>query len=208
MFDLKYIPTSMYCMNSPTPVKDSTRDQLLEAAKSLLWEVGYESMSPRKILERSGAGHGSLYHHFSGKADLAGTALLEIEVELTESLDRALLADVSPIERIRRFLNKKRQGNKGCRLGRLTQEASIASPTLRDPIARYFSHAEKQLTQTLQEAITSGELQPDINPRDLACGLLSIIQGGYVLSRANGNGKYATISARGALALLDSATLK
>jgi TetR/AcrR family transcriptional regulator, transcriptional repressor for nem operon len=32
-----------------------TRGQLLEATKALLWEVGYEAMSPRDIQARSAA---------------------------------------------------------------------------------------------------------------------------------------------------------
>lgn len=198
----------MYFMKSSAHLKETARDQLIEAAKTLLWEVGYESMSPRKILAASGAGHGSLYHHFTGKQDLAGAALIEIEAELIESLDRSLLPDVSPLARIRRFLNKKRLGDRGCRLGRLTHEASITTPALRDPIARYFSHAETQLARTLKEAVNAGELQPNINPKNLACSLLAIVQGGYVLSRAHGDSKYSKKSTQGALTLLETATLK
>ncbi len=50
----------------------STREHLVAAAKGLLWERGYAAMSPRAVLRASGAGQGSLYHHFAGKADLAG----------------------------------------------------------------------------------------------------------------------------------------
>jgi AcrR family transcriptional regulator len=44
--------------------KPSKRDQPVEATKELLWEVGYEAMSPRDIQARSGVKSGSLYHHF------------------------------------------------------------------------------------------------------------------------------------------------
>jgi TetR/AcrR family transcriptional repressor of nem operon len=40
--------------------KPSKRDQLVEATKELLWEVGYEAMSPRDIQSRSAAKPGSL----------------------------------------------------------------------------------------------------------------------------------------------------
>ncbi len=46
---------------------ESKRTALIEATKALLWERGYEATSPRDMLHRSGAGQGSLYHHFSGK---------------------------------------------------------------------------------------------------------------------------------------------
>ena len=35
--------------------KPSKRDQIAEATKQLLWEVGYEAMSPRDIQARSAA---------------------------------------------------------------------------------------------------------------------------------------------------------
>jgi AcrR family transcriptional regulator len=41
--------------------KPSKRDQLVEATKELLWEAGYEAMSPRDIQARSAAKPGSLY---------------------------------------------------------------------------------------------------------------------------------------------------
>jgi TetR/AcrR family transcriptional regulator, transcriptional repressor for nem operon len=41
----------------PNPSK---RDQLVETMKELLWEVGYEAMSPRDIQSRSAAKPGSL----------------------------------------------------------------------------------------------------------------------------------------------------
>jgi len=60
------------------------REDLLKAAKKLLWERGYEATSPRDIQEASGAGQGSFYHHFNGKLDLAATALEEVSAEMQE----------------------------------------------------------------------------------------------------------------------------
>jgi AcrR family transcriptional regulator len=51
--------------------KPSKRDQLVEATKELLWEVGYKAMSPRDIQARSAAKPGSLYHHFPSKLAIA-----------------------------------------------------------------------------------------------------------------------------------------
>src|SRR5258705_9719310 len=44
----------------PRMPKPSKRDQLVEATKGLLWEVGYEAMSPRDIQARSATKPGSL----------------------------------------------------------------------------------------------------------------------------------------------------
>ncbi|MEU8031330.1 helix-turn-helix domain-containing protein, partial [Streptomyces sp. NPDC049099] len=45
----------------------STPERLIESTRELLWERGYVGTSPKAILERAGAGQGSMYHHFKGK---------------------------------------------------------------------------------------------------------------------------------------------
>ena len=49
----------------------ATRELLIDTMKQLLWERGYDATSPNQVLERSGVGKGSFYHHFKGKKDLA-----------------------------------------------------------------------------------------------------------------------------------------
>lgn len=187
-------------------ISDNSRLKLVEAAKTLLWEVGFEAMSPRKVLKHSGVGHGSLYHHFEGKRDLAGAALEQIERELTADLIRVLNVNEPPLDRVRAYLSKPRPATQGCRLGRLANEVEVTSSELRMPLSRYFKRAENLLTEILQEAKDEGALLADINPADLACTLLAVIQGSYVLARANNKNIYSKKASRGALALLDAAT--
>ena len=70
---------------------ESKREDLVAATKSLLWDLGYEAMSPKKIMRESGAGQGSLYHHFTGKMDRAVAALNEIEAEMHDDFDRVAM---------------------------------------------------------------------------------------------------------------------
>lgn len=56
------------------PAYDS-KQKLVAAMCVLLAERGYEATSPQMILQRSGVGHGSLYHHYRGKEDLALDAI-------------------------------------------------------------------------------------------------------------------------------------
>lgn len=53
----------------------NTRDRLVAATRELMWEKGYAATSPKDIQRAAGAGQGSMYHHFSGKEDLAVTAM-------------------------------------------------------------------------------------------------------------------------------------
>ncbi|GAA2183625.1 hypothetical protein GCM10009785_27990 [Brooklawnia cerclae] len=56
------------------PAYDS-KQKLVAAACALLAERGFEATSPTMVLQRSGMGHGSLYHHYRGKEDLALDAI-------------------------------------------------------------------------------------------------------------------------------------
>lgn len=56
------------------PAYDS-KQKLVAAMCGLLAERGFEATSPTMVLQRSGIGHGSLYHHYRGKEDLALDAI-------------------------------------------------------------------------------------------------------------------------------------
>lgn len=56
------------------PAYDS-KQKLVAAACALLAERGFEATSPQMIQQRSGIGHGSMYHHYRGKEDLALDAI-------------------------------------------------------------------------------------------------------------------------------------
>jgi len=47
-----------------------TRSALLEAARQIFTEVGYSEANVAEVVSRAGSSVGSMYHHFSGKADL------------------------------------------------------------------------------------------------------------------------------------------
>ena len=64
-------------------VRMNSRDQLTDAMAELLWERGYAATSPRDVMARAGVGQGSMYHHFSGKHELAVEALSAVTGELT-----------------------------------------------------------------------------------------------------------------------------
>ena len=59
----------------------ATRTGLLAAAREVFTSVGYAQAGVTDIVTRAGASVGSLYHHFSGKADLFVTLFEELHHE-------------------------------------------------------------------------------------------------------------------------------
>ncbi len=182
----------------------TTREHLIAATKELLWERGYEATSPRAILERSGAGQGSLYHHFSSKAQLAAVALQEVAEEMREKYDAILHSDKPALERIRDFLTMPRAELRGCRFGRMTQEQVTTQDILRDPLVVFFTYLDQELGSIIEQAKQEGTLSKSINTTELAATLSAIVQGGYVLARAFQDPERMHQAVRGAVTLIDS----
>ena len=163
----------------------SKRNDLLTAAKKLMWEHGYNAMSPRDLLKESGAGQGSLYHFFDGKLDLAVTAIEEISEEMQDFSAQLMPKSMSGFKRAEAYLSLARDGLKGCRLGRFASEAAITEPRLRAPILRYFTNLEQHLAEALKDAQAEGEITNSVLPSKLATMLISVVQGGFLLSRVH-----------------------
>lgn len=169
-------------MPRPGPSK---REAIVAAAKTLLWERGYEATSPRDVLALSGAGQGSLYHHFPGKREVAAAALAEMAAEEIAAIDALFAAEALPLDRVRAYLTRERQALRGCRLARLANEAAMEEPALREPVAAYLDRIQAALRGSLEEAQGAGHLAPGLAPAALAAALLAIVEGGYVLARVH-----------------------
>lgn len=68
------------------PAYDS-KQKLVAAACALLAERGFEATSPQMFQQRSGVGHGSMYHHYQGKEDLALDAISHLRASTVAFLD-------------------------------------------------------------------------------------------------------------------------
>lgn len=166
----------------------SKKEALTEAAAELLWERGYVATSPGMILRRSNAGQGSMYHHFSGKAELAAAAMTHMADQLRAKIEIALASEDSAIAQVCAYLDSERDPLAGCRMGRLVHDPDVVSDEqLRAPAAEFFAWLTQRLAAVLAEGVRSGELRPDADVETMATLIVATVQGGYVLSRAQQN---------------------
>ncbi|MFB9834054.1 TetR family transcriptional regulator C-terminal domain-containing protein [Actinoallomurus acaciae] len=180
-----------------------TRERLIESARELLWERGYVGTSPKAIQERSGAGQGSMYHHFHGKPDLALAAISRSAEELRARAEAQLSGPGTVVERIVAYLRRERDVLKGCPVGRLTQDPDVMSdPELRGPVAETFAWLTDRLAALLEEGRANGELAAGLDPEATAGTLVAVLQGAYVLARAAGSPEAYEQAVDGAVGLL------
>ncbi|KPH97876.1 transcriptional regulator, TetR family [Actinobacteria bacterium OV450] len=185
----------------------STQDRLIESTRELLWERGYVGTSPKAILERAGAGQGSMYHHFQGKPDLALAAIRRTAEELRAAAQGALEGPGTPYERIRAYLERERDVLRGCPVGRLTMDPDVvANEDLRAPVDETISWLREQLARIVEEGQEQGQFARSLDAREIAATVLATVQGGYVLARASGSPAAFDAGVRGLLSLLRPAS--
>jgi AcrR family transcriptional regulator len=81
---------------------EETRRRLLDAARSLFGERGYEATSIEAVLARASVARGALYHHFASKAELLDAVAVEVFAEIAESgAVAAAAAGEDTLERMR-----------------------------------------------------------------------------------------------------------
>ncbi|MDQ0402199.1 TetR/AcrR family transcriptional regulator [Streptomyces sp. NBC_01723] len=181
----------------------STSERLIESTRELLWERGYVGTSPKAILERAGAGQGSMYHHFKGKPDLALAAIRRTADEMRATAAGVLDGPGTPYERIAGYLRREREVLRGCPVGRLTMDPDvIADDALRAPVDETLDWLRERIARIVEEGRAQGEFAPSLDGEETAAAVVATVQGGYVLARASGSPTAFDAAVRGLLALL------
>ncbi len=182
-------------------------ERLIRSTQELLWERGYVGTSPKAIQRAADAGQGSMYHHFSGKAQLARAAIDRSSAELREAAEEQLNGPGTATERISGYLERERDVLKGCRIGRLTADPEVMEHReLRAPVAETFAWLQGRLAEIIAEGKRAGEYPDSLVPEQTAATIAAVLQGGYVLARAAGSAEPFELAVRGLINLLPEAT--
>ncbi len=171
----------------PQPV--NTRDRLVEAARELFWDRGYEATSLGDVVRGAKANPGSLYYFFKTKEDLL-LGVLERYSELLwpAVMEPAFKAVDDPMVRIFAVLEGYRQGllktdfARGCPIGSLSLEVGETSAKARVKIAANFDGWVSWVTKCLEDA--GKQLPPDADRDALARFVLTVMEGAVMQARA------------------------
>ena len=169
-----------------------TRHRIVEAARRLFHEQGYNATGVATILREAQVNSGSLYHFFGGKEDLL-VAVLEEYVAMLESvvLRPREAEEPDPIERVFALLAWYRGGlvatgcKLGCPIGNLALEVSDDHPRVRELVDANFRGWSAGVRRWLDEA--GDRLPPGTDTGALSEFVLTVMEGGLMQARARGS---------------------
>lgn len=165
-----------------------TRDKIIEAARDLFLNQGYNSTGLSQITQHAGVKSGSLYYFFPTKEDLLIAVLDFYKANIYEGLLKFTYERINdPLERVFGILDGYRQMllmtnfEMGCPIGNLVLEVTNSHPGARPLMNANFD----QWVDAIEECFrNSGKLPDTVDLRDLAVFTLTTMEGAVMLARS------------------------
>jgi TetR/AcrR family transcriptional repressor of nem operon len=169
----------------------STKERLLDAAQRLMLTQGFFATTVDEICGAAKLTKGSFFHYFDSKDELGKTILVRYVAQKQQIWRAAPFVKKSdPLQRIYGYLDfavemyKNPEGQKGCLLGRFTQELSDTYPEVRLLCAECFDEWARTFKRDLDETRTKYASRKSIDTQSLAEHFIAVLEGALIISKA------------------------
>ncbi|MBB5857362.1 TetR/AcrR family transcriptional regulator [Amycolatopsis umgeniensis] len=192
-------------------VKEFDVDAACDAALELFWRQGYEATSVSDLVAGLGIGKASLYATFGTKHQLYLTALNRYIARGNERFVEDFAGPGPALDGVRRLIGRYlaeilgEPGRKGCFVVNAAMEMMPKDPEVARVVERSWDALELAVRMALSRAKAQGELAATADPEELACFLLTVLQGMRVLSKGPDPAARARATAKQAIAVLEAA---
>jgi TetR/AcrR family transcriptional repressor of nem operon len=174
---------------------EQTRERILAAAEPLVFEGGFAGTSLDDILKATGLTKGAFFHHFKDKAELA-RALVERYVTNDLAMFERFAAEAEaatsdPLEQAYDFLKRFEtyieglaKPLAGCLLASYVYESMQFEPAIQKFITQSFRRLSALYEAEFEAVLARHRPARPVSARELADMIVSIVEGGFILSRA------------------------
>ena len=178
-----------------------TKHKILAAAQDIMLTKGYHDTSVDEICKKSGVAKGSFFHHFKDKDAVATEAMDCFIRDRGSDMASCCAGEGDPLKRIMTRLDNaikatKSPEFKGCLMGTLLQETARTRPKIRQACCEGLEKTFEYLEQDLRAAKDKYAPKSDLNPREMAQFYFAVMQGSFLLAKAQGNPKLIEANVR------------
>ncbi len=161
----------------------------MDTAQELIQSRGYNAFSYKDLAEAIGIRTASIHYHFATKSDL-GVAVMEryiadLEASLA-AIDRGGHSNRGKLERFIELYSEPEARGVICLCGSLASDRETLPAPLQKAISTYLKISERWLREAIRTGVRDQDFAFKGQPADAATLLLSSLQGGLLLSRAQG----------------------
>lgn len=159
---------------------DRTKQELLNAALSVFSSKGYAATRLSDIASTAGVTRGAIYHHFGGKEELFLALLNDASKISNQAIEQAVAQGGSLLEVLSRILVFTFNLIEDDHRFRQVMALSLSATNLNLLAKQKSNEAEilvESISQSLAGGIASGDLRPDLDPKNAARALLAYQNG-------------------------------
>lgn len=173
-----------------------TKQFIIETTAPIFNKNGYSGTSMSDITKATGLTKGAIYGNFKNKEALA-LEVFNFNVKFVLDKLRNIVATVeSPISRLFALTNFYRDYAKhylhfgGCPILNVGVDANHTNPALFERVRFVAMKMEGSISQTIQEGIDKGEINPEIDAEAYGGRIFSLFEGAIFTSVLQKNNKY------------------
>jgi TetR/AcrR family transcriptional repressor of nem operon len=166
-----------------------TRQRIVDATVSLVFAKGVEGTTLDDVRAAAGVSKSQLYHYFADK-DALVREVISTQATRVLAEQGTALTQLDSLSALRRWCDRilvlnRGAANGGCPLGSLASELANKSEQARALLVAGFNSWEDLLAAGFAKMQENGELETSADPRGLAIGVLSAVQGGLLLAKTS-----------------------
>jgi AcrR family transcriptional regulator len=172
---------------------EKTKQFIIEKVAPVFNERGYAGTSLSDLEKATGLTKGSIYGNFENKDEIAVAAFKYNIDQIANHLKKHIEAQNSSIDKLLVFPKTYRNYFKlpflhgGCPILNTSTEADDTHPLLREEAKAAIHSWKLSVEKIVKEGITKKELSREVDPKEFATVMISIIEGSVMIAKLNGN---------------------
>ncbi|WP_114940252.1 TetR/AcrR family transcriptional regulator [Mucilaginibacter endophyticus] len=174
---------------------ERTRQFIIETAAPIFNEKGIAGTTIDDILAATKMAKGGLYGHFESKEEIASVMVNYLLDKLSDKVNTVIAKEKTAIKKIFAFIDIYKDPidsyiDGGCPILNFGVEADDNNPMLKQRLKTMIEEGQKVFVEIINKGVADGEISPEINAADYALKMFTLLEGGMLVSRVTGSGKY------------------
>jgi TetR/AcrR family acrAB operon transcriptional repressor len=168
---------------------ETTKEDILKAAKDVFARKGYTAATLADIAERAGITKGAIYWHFDNKSELYQQVLAQGFTGYYELMADILTGDLPPLEKIKKAMTAvlvafehDEEYRASVSLLLFKTEASEEMQPVITRVVEFNQAIYTTLTGLIEQGIARKEIDPAVDPAQVAFGLMGFVHGVELIS--------------------------